>query len=202
MLKLRSSQVGFSIIELMVSITLMAILVMVAAPSLSAYTENSKLRGVTESFMAAVQNARTEAIRRNQVVELVLTTDSPTAANVATTNLSSTAGNWLVRVRTNDAAPFIYDFVQGRSQAEGSGAEGTTTVQLAATSGGSAVSKVSFEGVGKTDLGGALLVNFTSSTAACATAGPIRCLRVRVSTSGQAKSCDPAATAANDTRAC
>lgn len=192
---------GFSIIELMVTITLMAILVMVAAPSLSAYTENSKLRGVSESFMAAVQNARTEAIRRNQEVELVLTTDSPTAANVATANLSSTAGNWLVRVKTNDATPFTYDFVQGRSKAEGSGSEGTTTVQLSATANGSAVSKVTFKGVGQTDLGATWIVNFTSSTAACANTGPVRCLRVRVSPSGQAKSCDPLA-ASGDTRFC
>lgn len=201
MLKLRSSAAGFSIIELMVSITLMAILVMVAAPSLSAYTENSKLRGITESFMAAVQNARAEAIRRNQVVELVLTTDSPTAANVATTNLSATAGNWLVRARTNDVTPFTYEFVEGKSRAEGSGQEGAATVQLTAAAGGTAVSQVSFEGVGRTNLGAPLLVNFTSSTAACAPTGPVRCLRVRVSPSGQARSCDPLA-AAGDTRVC
>lgn len=202
MLKPRSLVEGFSIIELMVSITLMAILVMVAAPALSTYTENSKLRGVTEAFMAAVQNARTEAIRRNQDVELVLTTADPIAANVATTALSSTAGNWLVRAKTADTTPPTYDFVQGKSRLEGSGVDGTTSIQLTATVSSTAQSSVSFNGTGATALGAPWVVNFTSASAACAPTGPIRCLRVRVSASGQAKSCDPLATAANDTRAC
>lgn len=194
--------VGFTLIEVMVSIAVMVILVMMAAPSLATYSENSKVRGIAESFYASAQVARAEAIRTNQAVELVLTTDSPTAANVATSNLSATAGSWLVRKVSDDPTP-VYTFVEGKNVKEGSGSSsGSTTVSVNALSNGVATSSIIFNSAGNTSLGARWDVDFKSTGASCAPAGPIRCLRVRVSVSGQIKACDPAATAANDTRAC
>jgi type IV fimbrial biogenesis protein FimT len=200
----RSIQAGFTLIEVMVTVSLMALLVFMAAPTLSTFMENSKVRGVAEGFFAAAQVARAEAIRRNQEVELVMTTDDPTAANVDTTSLSATAGNWIVRSNDGGASP-TYTFIEGKSVREGSGrSDGASTVGVNAQVAGAAQPSVVFRSAGSTSLGAQWQVNFTSSTAACVSAttpGPIRCLRVVVTPSGQVKSCDPAAPA-GDSRVC
>ena len=193
---------GFSIIELMVSVSLIAILVMLAAPSLATYTQNSKVRAAAESFLAGVQSARVEALRTNLPVEMVLTTDAPIAANKDTPNTSSTSGSWLVRrVATSGTTSFI----DGKSALEGSGTGGASLVTVnAITASGAAQPTVTFTSSGNTNLGTSWQVDFGSASANCASAsppGPVRCLRVIVKPSGQVKSCDPAATAP-DSRAC
>lgn len=190
---------GFSLVEVMVVITLMVILVMLAMPSLGIYTENSKIRSVAEAFASSAQKARTEAIRTNQAVQLILTTDSPVIANVGTSNLSSTAGNWIVRSVSDDATP-VYTFIEGKDAREGSGrSDASTSVSISGVSNSAATSAITFNSAGSTSLGARWLVDFTSSSAACT---PVRCLRVIITSSGQIKMCEPAATAANDTRAC
>jgi type IV fimbrial biogenesis protein FimT len=205
MLNLRYCHRGFTLVELMVTISLMALLLFMAAPSLSTYVENSKVRGIAESFFASAQQARAEAIRRNKSVEMVLTTDSPTVANVETTNLSATAGSWLVRVIDDDAAAttFAADaFVEGKDIREGSGrSDGTSQVTVSAVSNGVATSSIIFRSGGNTSLGAPWSISFASSGNACAPTGSVRCLRVVVTASGQVKSCDPVAVAP-DSRAC
>jgi len=190
---------GFSLVEVMVVITLMVILVMLAMPSLGIYTENSKIRSVADAFASSAQKARTEAIRTNQAVQLVLTTDSPVAANVGTANLSSTAGSWIVRSVSDDATP-VYTFIEGKDVREGSArSDASTSVNVSGVSNSVATPAITFNSAGSTSLGARWLVDFTSSSAACT---PVRCLRVIITSSGQIKMCEPAATAANDTRAC
>jgi len=192
---------GFTLIEAMVVVAIVALVAVLAAPSLAAYSENAKVRAVAESFYASVQQARTEAIRTNQNVQLVLTTDAPTAANVNTSNTSGTAGNWIIR-RASDASPPVYTFIEGKSLREGSNrGDGSSTVTLSAMSNGAALPAITFSSAGSTSLGASWAVNFGSSTAACAPNGSVRCLRVVVTVSGQIRACDPLA-AAGDTRAC
>ena len=202
MLKASSLRKGFTLIELMIGIAIMALLLALAAPAFSTYSENAKLRGISGSFLASAQTARTEAIRTNQSVQILLTTDNPVAANAATTNLSASAGSWIVRALSNDPTP-VYRFVDGKSAMEASGrADGTYSVQVNAVSNGVATPAITFNGAGSTSLGAAWTVNFTSTKGACAPSGTVRCLRVQVTVSGQIKACDPAATGAGDTRAC
>jgi type IV fimbrial biogenesis protein FimT len=201
MLSEQRNQRGFTLIEAMVVVAILGLLVVIAAPSLSAYTENSKVRGVAESFVASAQKARLEAIRTNQNAQLVLTSDDPIAANVATTNTSATAGNWIVRRVSDDATPVI-TFVEGRSIREGANrSDGASSVTVGASSNSTALASITFNSAGATSLGAAWTVNFGSSSAACAPTGSVRCLRVVISVSGQIRTCDPAA-ASGDTRAC
>jgi type IV fimbrial biogenesis protein FimT len=203
MLIVPRAQQGFSLLELMATVTVMLLLVMMAAPSLISYTENSKLRAVAENLSASAQVARTEAIRTNRDVQLALTTEAPTVTNVDTTNLSATASGWIVRAVVT-ASPLAYAFIDGKNAIEGSGrTDGTSTVSVsAADAGGTAASSITFTGAGSTTLGARWDVDVKSTTATCAPTGSARCLRVVVTTSGQIKTCDPAATAANDSRAC
>lgn len=188
---------GFSLIELMITLALMVLLALLAAPSLSLYAENAKIHGAAELFYASVQQARTEAIRRNAPVELVLTTQSPVAANVETTSLAASGPNWMVRQAP--ATPSgSHIFIEGKSSAEGGGrAAGGTSMLIAGNA-----NTIAFNSQGAVSGGSAAAINFSSTSGNCAPAGAMRCLRVVVSTGGQAKLCDPAAVAANDTRRC
>jgi type IV fimbrial biogenesis protein FimT len=201
MLTERGTSHGFSLIELMVTVSLLVLLVLIAAPSLTEYTQNSKVRAASESFLAGAQAARVEAIRTNQPVQILFTTDEPTKANKDTANLSATSGSWLVRTQP---ASGTTTFVDGKSSLEGSGASGATSVTISASSGGAALSSLTFSGAGSSTLGARWQVDFGSTAANCshvASPGFVRCLRVIVKSSGQIQSCDPAA-AAPDSRAC
>jgi len=201
-LKINRLPRGFTLIELVIGVAIMALLLALAAPAFSTYSENAKLKGITGSFLAGAQNARIEAIRTNQSVQMVLTTDQPLAANVATSNLSANSGSWIIRALSNDPTP-VYRFVDGKSVREASSsASGTSSVQLSAVSNGAATPLITFNGAGSTSLGAAWQVDFTSTKGACAPSGPIRCLRVEVTVSGQIKACDPAVAGAGDTRIC
>jgi type IV fimbrial biogenesis protein FimT len=56
---------GFTLVELMVALTIAAILFTLAIPSLDAAALNSKLRAQANAFLASLHEARSEAIKRN-----------------------------------------------------------------------------------------------------------------------------------------
>lgn len=55
---------GFTLIEVLVVVAIIAILLSVAAPNLVAFQRNSELRASASEFLAAVQSARAEAMKR------------------------------------------------------------------------------------------------------------------------------------------
>lgn len=187
-----SAAAGFTLIEVLVGLAILGVLLALGLPAFSTAMVNSKIRASASSFHAAAQFARTEAIRRNSVVELILTTDAPTVMNEDTVNVALTGPNWMVRA---PGAPAGSRFLQGKSANEG-GASGSVVVT-------GNVSQLAFDGLGASTAGAATF-SFTSTTGgACASAsGPVRCLDVRVSASGQTQLCDPAITAVSDSRAC
>ncbi len=187
---------GFSLVELMIGLAILAFLLMMGVPAFGTFLQNAKLRAAAENFYAGLQTARAEAVTRNLPVQFILTTDSGVAGNVATTNLSTSGGNWIVRVQ--DPISLAYTFIEGRPAAEGSGQRGTTTVSVSSTD-----SSITFNGFGATTLGATATLAFTNPNGgACAPAGPMRCLNIAVSVGGQSRLCDPAVTATGDTRKC
>ncbi len=187
---------GFSLIELMVTLTIFAVLAAMAAPSLFQYSENMKTLAAAESFYASLQQARTEAIRRNGSVELVLTSLAPVAASVETTELTDNGPNWLIR-QTPAAVGDPHVFIEGKSGAEGGGKanQGSSVVIASSTS------SIRFNASGAL-VGSEARVNFSQQGSTCAPDGAARCLRVVVSTGGQVRLCDPAASGSGDTRTC
>jgi len=56
---------GFTLIELMVTLAIAAILMMVAAPSMTAFKQNSELTSLSNTLLSAINAARMEALKRN-----------------------------------------------------------------------------------------------------------------------------------------
>jgi len=56
---------GFSLVELMVTIAVLAILLAIGIPSFASLIASNRLTSATNELVAALQTARTEAIRRN-----------------------------------------------------------------------------------------------------------------------------------------
>lgn len=69
-MRLLNVQRGFTLIELMVTIAIGAILLSVGAPMLADYVANSRLRAAGEAVLSEVLYAQQEAIKRNAVVRL------------------------------------------------------------------------------------------------------------------------------------
>lgn len=198
---------GFSLIELMVAVTIMALLLMVGAPELSTYLANSRVRAATESIALGLQAARTEAVRLNRPVQFALVSDAePTAANVNALTPSTNGTSWVVR-RADPLNPDTgtFEFVEAKSGREGSGSGTTPRISVSATQGGTAISTILFRPLGDTNLAAAATISVShigqTCTNADGTGGPIRCLAVRVTPGGRAQICDPLA-GPGDTRSC
>ena len=194
---------GFTIIELMVGLTIMGVIVALGVPSFATYLQSTKLASSAQSYLSGVQLARAEAIRRNLPVQFVLT-DTPVAtANIESVAVLNVSGqNWLVRVLNPDTT---FSLVEAKSALEGAfSSSGTPPVQITGTATLPAVfdGSISFNGFGGTRTNGAYALDLQNpSGGACAPAGPMRCPRIRVSPGGQVLLCDPQA-AASDSRAC
>ncbi|WP_051692474.1 GspH/FimT family pseudopilin [Marinobacterium lacunae] len=61
-------ETGFTLIELVVTLVVVAILATVAAPAFRDFFENRRLTGAAQTLYADLQLARAESIKRNQVI--------------------------------------------------------------------------------------------------------------------------------------
>ena len=69
----RAGQGGFTIIEVMTVVAIMAFLAAVAIPNLTAMIKNSKLRGTASDMFGDLLTARSEAVKRNCEVDVAPT---------------------------------------------------------------------------------------------------------------------------------
>ena len=194
----RTAQGGFNLIEIMVSLTVLAILISLGAPSFGEWLQNQQIRAATEAIVNGMQVARGEAIKRNLPVRMVL--DPPTSgwtvceASVVTCNSTILA----------DPVTAV-NAIQSRSAQEG-----TTNAIVTPTSADLlAATAVTFSPLGSVianpDASPILArVDVGNSHGAClAASGPMRCLRVVVTGGGSIRMCDPTpGIVAPDTRAC
>ncbi|OEZ28823.1 GspH/FimT family pseudopilin [Variovorax boronicumulans] len=197
---------GFTLVELVVTIAVFALLLLAALPSLGTWTDNTRIRNVASSLLDGLQLARAEAIRRNQNVSFWLVSiDNPAVLSNDCT-LSNTSGSWVVSVNSpighcadapsTDSSPML---VTGRAVGDAGGRVSVTAVLAAGSS--TAANSVTFNGFGR-------LVNTTDAIGQIDITGPAsgttyRNLRLIVSPAGQVRMCDPdSGVATTDPRRC
>lgn len=176
MLVMRSkSQKGFSLIELMVVVIVLAIATSIAIPSFRNFIANTQIRTTTESIRNGLQVARTEAVKRNAIVRFTLNSDKSWSVGCPT-------------VTTNCPAT-----IQEKPSKEGSSA--TTTLTLTGTN------NISFTSLGTITaaVGQLSEVNVDSSAIPAAASTD---LKILIGVGGSVRVCDPNVSATADSRHC
>ena len=179
-----TSSRGFTLVELMVTISVLAILLAVAAPSFNEFVANTKVRNVAENFYSGIQKARAEAIRRNGAVDFFLTSDIPISTNSGSLTLTSSGKNWAVRF-LDPGPPIVSVLIDSKTAAEG----GAAAVVVNA----GAVTTLTFNGLGAlTSPAAAVVVSFVHPlNSTCDLGKAVRCVNVLVSLGGQSRLCEP-----------
>lgn len=187
---------GMTLVELLVSLSIAALLMMAAAPSVGTWIRNSQIRTIAEAVQNGLQLAKAEAVRRNQPMRFQLV--SSLTGGCA---LSNTGPDWVIsrndpsgqcdQAPSEDVAPFV---LQRRAAAEGS-----TNILVQATQ-----SSFVFNALGRaTNVVGGATVTLRPNNGTCAAAGgDYRCLQISITPSGAVRMCDPAVTSADDPRRC
>lgn len=193
---LRRSDSGFTLVELMVGVVLIAILLAMGGPSLTQWLQNGQIRNAAEAMQNGLQLARGDAVRRNSQVRFQLTTSIDASCALAANGTS-----WVISVDdpTGQCGAAASTTVAPRIVQVRPANEGSANVVIAAGQ-----STFVFNGLGRlTPVPVADVdIDITNpSGGACAPGGPMRCLRIRVSPGGQMRMCDPSVAAA-DPRGC
>lgn len=92
----RDDQGGFTLIEMMMSLVILAILIAVAAPGFQNLIASNRSQTSINTLMLSLNLARSEAVKRNQQVALCKSADEATCTNAGTWDQG-----WLVFVDMN-----------------------------------------------------------------------------------------------------
>lgn len=89
---------GFSLLELLVAITVMAVMMALAVPSFTTWIRNARIRAVTDALQSGLRLSQAEAQRRSHTVAFFLTNSK----NCAMADTAIVGGNyWQVRTVPN-----------------------------------------------------------------------------------------------------
>ena len=193
-------QRGFNLVEIAVTVSVLALLVAAAAPSMADFIRSSRVRSLAEATQNGLQRARSEALKRNQVVTFWLVSPNNTASPDSTCTVVSNSGAWAVSLDDPTSHCDGPDSTTGLPrivEVYGPGAAGNNiTVAGLAADGVTAASSVSFNGYGQR-VGAGTLANIDISTADASS----RLLRIQITPSGGIRMCDRSLVAP-DPRAC
>ena len=192
---MRHRQSGFTILEVMIVITIAAFILASAMPSVGNWMRSARIRTTAESISMGLQQARNEAVRRNRPVGFYLVSDSDPTAMTDGCALSDSSGGWVVSLASpaGRCATDREAFIAARPPGSDSGGLSVASVDSAA----GAANAVSFNGYGQVT-GANAIACVRVRNASDATA---RALNISVNAGGQVRMCDPAV-GANDPRAC
>jgi type IV fimbrial biogenesis protein FimT len=175
---------GFTLIELMVTIAIAAILMTVAAPSFVSFRRSSELTAVTNTLIASISAGRTESMKRGRpVLVRALGTDWTGGWRVFVDmdfDNAYSSGDVLVEERSEPLASFL------QSSADGPAGSGSPYLRFDAsgysrdTAGGFVGNTIQFQ---RNDLSGAAQLAQTR--------------RIKISNSGRLRVCTP--TSSTDT---
>jgi len=178
---------GFTLVELMVTLTLAGVLLGLAMPSFGTWTRNAQVRTVSDSLQNGLRQAQAEAVRRNRQVVFFLT-DSAVCSSATVSNTNGAF--WAIRTVPLLTGETTVAVQCGVTSDVAAGVTVTGPQALCFNSGGRQVANAA---TGVTSGTCTLDASGTSSYNMAAT-GANRALRVTVSLGGQVRMCDPART--------
>jgi type IV fimbrial biogenesis protein FimT len=177
-LKQQPREAGFTMVELLVTIAIFALLAAMAVPTLRTVMANSRIRAAAQSLQNGLAMARNEAVRLNTQVEFVMT-----------------AGGWSIQ---------RVDGLNGGLLQQASGKERASGITLAVTP--SASDRVTFDAFGRrlavnptTSTGAVTRIDIRATSTSGLTGH--KPLRVEISGGGAARVCDTAV-ASTEPKAC
>ncbi|SDH10190.1 GspH/FimT family pseudopilin [Propionivibrio dicarboxylicus] len=170
---------GFTLVELMITVAVIAILVSVGMPSYNDWILKLEVRNAAEAALHGLQLARSEAIKRNATVTLTLN-----------------GGNgWAITDALGAA-------IQSRPSGEGSRSASITVTQPASA----LPYSIAFNGLGRMAAGApgvpVVLSAVDSVGVDCTGSGPRNCFRVEISVGGLIRMCDPAPSMSGTPQGC
>ena len=211
MFKPRARHRGVTLIEMVVTLAVLALLLMAVAPSTAEWIRNSRIRNTANSIQAGLLKARNESLRRNTPVMFSLVTLTDNAVMDNSCAVSGAGVSWVVSLSdpaskcgstVSDSKPFsdnewaapkIID-----KQAGGAGTTVSVAAQISATD-STAASTVIFNGFGRVSNASPIGVIDIKDVSGSSS---YRNLRIALSAGGTVRMCDPKVTATTDPRKC
>lgn len=179
---------GFTLVELMVTVTLLAILLALAVPSFTSWINNTRVRTAAQVLQDGLRLAQAEAVRRNRTVSFFVTTEAnPDESTDPADAPTTTATNWGVRTLqliTDEGATFI----------RGGQLTGVSTGVLISTASTVVCFNAAGQQVANATEGCTIDATDPNAVYNVAHPGGDRPLRVIASLGGRVRMCDPAKT--------
>ncbi len=189
---LKSSR-GFTLIELMVGLTIMAFLLMSGVSSMSEWIRNSQMRSAAESIINGLNSTRAEAVKRNTTVRFQLTSSLGNDCTIDTSGK-----NWVINLSgfspEGQCGKALSDAADPYMLQKALVANASNPILIKASQG-----VLAFNGLGQQGRADAaqpvvtvtIDISPTESGTCRKDGGKLRCLRIMVSPAGQARMCDP-----------
>lgn len=172
MLATRRQQQGLTIVEMMIGLTITAMILAIGVPSFGVWVQNTRIRNAADAISNGINLARGEAVRRNTAVQFELDTGSA---------WSVTVGGVLVQERP--------------------ASDGSTDVTVSPNPGATQVTFNGVGAVTANEDGSTSMTEVDVTSDLVSVSGGARPLRVVISRAGSIRMCDPNV-ASDDPRTC
>ncbi len=176
-------------IELLITVVLIALLLSMAVPAFSGWVANARVRSVADALQNGLRLAQAESVKRERQTALVLTNATPALDVTA----SASATRWYIEVLPSisafkDQTPVFVEAGSFRETAAGVTIAGNNAV-ICFNSIGQLTTRATTSGIGSVCTAPTTLATYDVSAT-----GSNRPLRVQVSLGGQVRLCDPSKT--------
>ncbi|TCS36479.1 type IV fimbrial biogenesis protein FimT [Paucimonas lemoignei] len=195
---------GFTLIELMITVAVLAVLAGIGFPSFRTFIENAQIRTASNSIQAGIELARMEALRRNARISFWLVN------NLESSCARSSAGPaWVVSELDPEGlchkpASETADARLVQSRAGNDGSSNVTVAAWNAVSGGTGSNCITFNGFGRmesTCIDGTNPIARIELTSTANSSGS-KALQIRTNRGGSVRTCDPHISTTTDPRYC
>ncbi len=194
-------QRGVTLIELVVTLSVLALLMFMVVPDLTSTMNNARIRSAAESMSAGLQRARIEAMRSNEIVGFWVVTSNAAYGLDNGCALAANGTSWVVS-RSDPSGACASEpssTAEPRIKAKHAGGDTMASMAIAAKEVDKVTdaTNISFDGFGRIALGTLRVIEFTSPQP------DTRAIRIEMTASGVIRMCEPAiANTDSDPRRC